>query len=72
MTEYAFPSLFAAPEGKTGMTLRDYFAAKAMEGFVAHYTWDSIRDLAEGVLGGAIVSQAAYAQADAMLKERAK
>ncbi len=45
-----------------GMTLRDYFAAKAMQGFSAsheYYTW-SFHKLA----------QAAYEQADAMLEAR--
>ena len=51
----------------TGMTLRDYFAAKAMQGIMA------------GILGDGgdwpnreIVVANAYATADAMLTERAK
>lgn len=48
-------------QGKNGMTLRDYFAAKAMQQMAGggHTTW---ADLAAD----------AYAIADAMLKERAK
>ena len=49
-------------EKKIGMTLRDYFAAKAMAALVVVYTDDK-----------AIVdeySQRAYAIADAMLKAR--
>jgi hypothetical protein len=44
------------------MTLRDYFAAKAMQGMLAEdcdYVWTSL-------------AAAAYECADAMLKERAK
>ena len=46
-----------------GMTLRDYFAAKAMQAQLARTTWgveDAARDMAEE----------AYAYADAMLKAR--
>jgi hypothetical protein len=45
-----------------GMTLRDYFAAKAMQGMLAEdcdYVWTSL-------------AAAAYECADAMLKERVK
>ena len=47
-----------------GMTLRDYFAAKAMQGWSANPIPQdsSIQDVAEW----------AYRQADAMLRERAK
>jgi hypothetical protein len=46
------------------MTLRDYFAAKAMEGLIAcpHTDWDGYSDRAEF----------AYKQADAMLEARKK
>jgi hypothetical protein len=60
MNEYAFPSLFAAPEGKTGMTLRDYFAAAAMQALIT--AGRGLKDAAE----------VAYLHADQMLKERAK
>ena len=46
---------------QNGMTLRDYFAAKAMQGIVAD------PDLGMGV---AKVAEWAYAQADAMMKAR--
>ena len=51
-----------------GMTLRDYFAAKAMQGFIANPPYESWRDpdLYH------IPAHAAYAMADAMLKERDK
>lgn len=45
-----------------GMTLRDYFAAKAMQGFFAESSTMSIKDIAEW----------SYKMADAMLKERDK
>jgi hypothetical protein len=46
-----------------GMTLRDYFAAKAMQGFVSDPEWrvDMMPDE---------TARAAYTQADAMLKAR--
>ena len=54
----AFPAHFY--DGRsTGMTLRDYFAAKAMQGM-----------LANGESGLQTLSQAAYILADAMLKVR--
>jgi hypothetical protein len=49
----------------TGMTLRDYFSAKAMQAYVSSDKWredmDSIR-----------TASMAYRMADAMLKERDK
>ena len=46
----------------TGMTLRDYFAAKAMQGILASFT-SSQPDIA-------IAAKASYKYADAMLKAR--
>jgi hypothetical protein len=46
-----------------GMTLRDYFAAKAMQGFVSDPDWRS--DMMPNE-----TARAAYTQADAMLKAR--
>jgi hypothetical protein len=57
----AFPSLYSLPETQ-GMLLRDYFAAKAMQGFCASPTgmeWANHKIAAE-----------AYAIADEMLKAR--
>jgi hypothetical protein len=45
-----------------GMTLRDYFAAKAMQSLIIHYGDEGYTEAAEH----------AYALADAMLAERAK
>jgi len=66
----AFPYSF--PDGKQdnysvayGMTLRDYFAAKAMESFISGWTARNIyppNDL--------VVAEHAYTMADAMLKAR--
>jgi hypothetical protein len=58
----AFPiGLEAFGEDKTGMTLRDYFAAKAMQGFMGS-SWNvkSFEDMASK----------AYQLADAMMKAR--
>ena len=43
-----------------GMSLRDYFAAKAMQAIINDPAWDCYDEL----------SQSAYAMADAMLKAR--
>ena len=47
-----------------GMTLRDYFAAKAMQGLLVADT--------EWVMNAVIIAIQAYEQADAMLVERTK
>lgn len=49
---------------QAGMTLRDYFAAAAMQGAIAS-TYGQGRDVAE-------YAESAYAIADAMLAERVK
>ncbi len=62
----AFPSVVmdresvAGPE--RGMSLRDYFAAKAMQGYRASSTYATQSDLT--------IAQWAYKQADAMLTAR--
>lgn len=67
MSEPAFPTIkrsqyFDCPTtDKQGMTLRDYFAAKAMQGIQARSNW-AVAD----------VAATAYLQADAMMKERSK
>jgi hypothetical protein len=57
----AFP-VDARGVASLGMTLRDYFAAKAMQSMVHHrcYPWDRV------------MPRYAYEIADAMLQERAK
>ncbi len=59
---FAFPMIDSKETyGTNGMTLRDYFAAKAMQGFLAASWADNGQDIAT----------LAYAQADCMILERA-
>lgn len=51
-----------------GMTLRDYFAAKALQGWLASYPADAVHPVAAE--NTAQVAKQAYMMADAMLKER--
>ena len=60
----AFPVRTSSP-AFYGMTLRDYFAAKAMQGMIARTGW-GIEDDAGDIAGEA------YGYADAMLAEREK
>ena len=53
-----------------GMTLRDYFAAKAMQSFVIGTTGLGTLDSYEVKRQFALVSDYAYLMADAMLKTR--
>jgi hypothetical protein len=55
--------------GSGGMTLRDYFAAKAMQGLLAN---PKLQDqiLKEGGAFGGWVEHSAYGWADAMLEAR--
>jgi hypothetical protein len=65
MSESAFPIVCEHGqrlENSPGMTLRDYFAAKAMEGMLSSYDCSSLR--------WANVAADAYNVADAMLKAR--
>ena len=47
-----------------GLSIRDYFAAKAMQGMIASYGY--LRSEVD------VIAESAYDCADAMLKERAK
>jgi hypothetical protein len=64
MNEPAFPGVtyitLNGQKNPEGMTLRDYFAARAMQGFQEQWVYDNSDDLA----------CKAYALADAMLKAR--
>jgi len=60
----AFPSGYEVPEYH-GMTLRDYFAAKAMQGFIAYATHKGIYAPPDEEL-----AKVSYQLADAMLKAR--
>lgn len=65
----AFPIFIdtnANSEVHDGMTLRDYFAAKAMQGLIDR------ENLRYGMESYAIISRHAYCCADEMLKEREK
>lgn len=57
----AFPCKYQPYENNRGMTLRDYFAAKALDGVTHHYY---------GSEGEEVIAKHAYKIADAMLKER--
>ena len=60
----AFPvGLEAFGEDKTGMTLRDYFAAKAMQALLSDTDWRLDMDIED-------TAKAAYMTADEMLKAR--
>ena len=56
----AFPNV----TGEKGMDLRDYFAAQAMQGLIAHFDFDRFRD------DPLRVARWAYDAADAMMKAR--
>ena len=57
---HAFPAHhFDLAEGEHGMTLRDYFAAQAMQALIEKYDESPVE-----------ISLEAYEIADAMLKER--
>ena len=61
MTEPAFPAMhYDLAEGEHGLTMRDYFAAKAMTGLIA----------AEIIGSDDHVAETAYAIADAMMEVR--
>lgn len=63
INEPAFPVVSVADHEFTGMTLRDYFAAKVMQGICAHAdTW--------GLASNPKIANAAYELADAMLAAR--
>jgi hypothetical protein len=68
MIDAAFPFVAKDKTGmiiNSGMTLRDYFAAKAMVAFIDKDEWQStVGDVSENVAFNS------YAMADAMLKER--
>ena len=66
MNQPAFPAMhFDLAENEHGMTLRDYFAAKAMQGFLAYTLHKGIYTPPDNEL-----ASASYQLADAMLKAR--
>jgi hypothetical protein len=68
----AFPVSLENPDvNASGMTLRDYFAAKAMQGMAAGNEWSGNLDTSSAEYLPA-VARVAYAMADAMTSERGK
>lgn len=73
--QHAFP-VQATDYVQLGMTLRDYFAAKAMQGFLAAKAWHpdfnypADFNFDAGKRAADAVSEAAYKYADAMLAAR--
>jgi hypothetical protein len=69
----AFPSVF---DHERGMSLRDYFAAKAMQGYISARGWhpDFVFptgfNFDEGKRAADAVAVSAYKWADAMMKAR--
>jgi len=63
-SEPAFPVDSVAEHQYCGMSLRDYFAAKAMQGFNANHGFNE--------RSHEFIADLAYAQADAMLAARTK
>ncbi|HHK4128814.1 TPA: hypothetical protein ACQTWV_000429 [Enterobacter roggenkampii] len=69
----AFPNKASSGNGGSsidsfGMTLRDYFAAKAMQGWLASFSESDAHPSVSGKCD--VVAEASYALADAMLKAR--
>jgi hypothetical protein len=64
----AFPTATLAQKTEGGMTLRDYFAAKAMQSTLADNSYVERTETPAEWL--AIVAKASYEMADAMLKAR--
>lgn len=68
----AFPQLgYGQRAPEVGISMRDYFAAKALEGMLA-CPGDQLRGSHHNNNNYEGVANMAYAYADAMLKERAK
>ena len=67
----AFPRDYAH-DGHNGMTLRDYFAAKAVQGLACSDTtlWPSGADEADDPQDALVMARTAYMIADAMLAAR--
>ena len=57
------PAFPVEQHDKDGMTLRDYFAAKAMQGMVNYGPWSDNQDRMQ-------IAESAYKMADAMLEAR--
>jgi hypothetical protein len=64
----AFPGVDEEGDAYNGMTLRDYFAAKAMQGWIASFAPTTPVECA--IENSISTARMAYAIADAMLKVR--
>ena len=62
----AFPTATLAQKTEGGMTLRDYFAAKAMQGWLTTYP----DDVDCHMVSKTAVAKFSYEMADAMIRER--
>lgn len=72
MNETAFPAQALGGLGyTTGMTLRDYFAAKAMQNFMQNFLSNDLELIATNDWKNGLANDA-YKMADAMMKERNK
>lgn len=70
MGKYTGGSAFPTPGFEEGMALRDYFAAKAMQGWLASYGPDMPHPAQNGAEHD--VARNAYKLADAMLAARSE
>ena len=74
--KYAFPGANPWEEVDAGMTLRDYFAAKAMQGYIAYMGCgpDKVDPIGkdESEPNKTVIARCAYKFADAMIAEREK
>jgi hypothetical protein len=69
----AFPANhFDLAQDEQGMTLRDYFAAKALAGMLAGLDRDARRFMEQQSEPAQAMAKACYTMADAMLAERNK
>ena len=55
-----------------GISMRDYFAAKALQGFAQSMTPQRFEDIYRDIQAGGIEAKVAFTLADAMLAERNK
>ena len=70
MTKNTEPQAFPSNQNCVGMSLRDYFAAKAMQGLIACPEWRENAGDDVGMDASDYTAKAAYEMADAMLKAR--
>ena len=74
MKEPAFPAMhYDLADNEHGLTMRDYFAAKALSTILGQYDFtffENDKDEKEGDTFALIVAKNAYEMADAMLKAR--